>query len=144
MTWRRNGAGSFILPINFYTYIDISGTDTTQWKILKVSIFSFSFISCVSSMHCRSCIMTKYSHLFHLSLKHSTAALSSGTLNRPIQKSITPGLKDNVNHMIVTSIIFLDLDLFRSLDYDTELIVRDSMLVGWDGDYTLASTGIWD
>ena len=37
MTWRRNFAGSYLLPVNFYTYIDISGTDTTQWKILKVS-----------------------------------------------------------------------------------------------------------
>ncbi|KAF8805988.1 amine oxidase catalytic domain-containing protein [Phlegmacium glaucopus] len=35
MTWRRNTAGSFILPVNFYNYIDVSGTDTSQWKILK-------------------------------------------------------------------------------------------------------------
>ena len=41
MTWRRNTAGSFILPVNFYSYIDVSGTDTTQWKILKVRCISF-------------------------------------------------------------------------------------------------------
>ncbi|KAJ3512039.1 hypothetical protein NLJ89_g3755 [Agrocybe chaxingu] len=35
MTWRRNTAGSFILPVNFYQYIDVSGTDPSQWKILK-------------------------------------------------------------------------------------------------------------
>ncbi|CAA7259438.1 unnamed protein product [Cyclocybe aegerita] len=35
MTWRRNTAGSFILPVNFYQYVDFSGTDPSQWKILK-------------------------------------------------------------------------------------------------------------
>ena len=43
ITWRRNTAGSFILPVDFYTYIDLSGTDSSQWKILKVS-FSFFLI----------------------------------------------------------------------------------------------------
>jgi len=38
MTWRRNTAGSFLLPVNFYQYIDISGTDPSKWKILKVSL----------------------------------------------------------------------------------------------------------
>jgi len=36
MTWRRNTAGSYILPVNFYQYIDMSGSDPSQWKILKV------------------------------------------------------------------------------------------------------------
>ena len=67
--------------------------------------------------------MTKYSHLSNPSLKHSTMVLSSATSSRPIPNSIIPGLKGNVNHMIVTLTIFLDLDLFHSLDYDTELIV---------------------
>ncbi|KAH9482139.1 Amiloride-sensitive amine oxidase [copper-containing] [Psilocybe cubensis] len=35
-TWRRNTAGSYLLPVNFYNYIDISGTDPSQWKILKL------------------------------------------------------------------------------------------------------------
>ncbi|KAF9535149.1 copper amine oxidase [Crepidotus variabilis] len=35
VTWRRNTAGSFLLPFNFYQYVDISGTDTSQWKVLK-------------------------------------------------------------------------------------------------------------
>ncbi|PPQ65732.1 hypothetical protein CVT24_011765 [Panaeolus cyanescens] len=36
MTWRRNTAGSFIHPLNFYHYIDISGTDPSKWSILKI------------------------------------------------------------------------------------------------------------
>ncbi|KAF8187204.1 copper amine oxidase [Pholiota molesta] len=35
MTWRRNYAGSYLLPVNFYQYLDVSGTDPSQWKILK-------------------------------------------------------------------------------------------------------------
>lgn len=38
MTWRRNTAGSYILPVNFYQYVDMSGTDSSQWKILKVNL----------------------------------------------------------------------------------------------------------
>ncbi|KAF8815578.1 amine oxidase catalytic domain-containing protein [Phlegmacium glaucopus] len=36
MTWTRNTGGTFLLPVNFYSYVDISGTDRTQWKILKL------------------------------------------------------------------------------------------------------------
>ncbi|KAF9477828.1 amine oxidase catalytic domain-containing protein [Pholiota conissans] len=35
MTWRRNHAGSYLLPVNFYQYLDVSGTDPSQWKVLK-------------------------------------------------------------------------------------------------------------
>ena len=119
MTWRRNTAGSFLLPVSFYNYVDASGTDTTQWKILKVPFF-FS-VHTIYLIHAfSSCIMIKYSHLSNLSLKHSTTVLSNATSSRLILKSIIPGLKDNVNYMIVTSITFLDLDLFHSLDYDSE------------------------
>jgi len=38
MTWRRNTAGSYIVPVNFYQYIHMSGTDPSQWKILKVNL----------------------------------------------------------------------------------------------------------
>ena len=143
MTWRRNVAGSYLLPVSFYMYIDVSGTDTTQWKILKVSFFPPS-VHMIYLIHAFSlCIMTKYSDLPNPSLKHLTTALSSATLSRPILKLIIPGLKDNVKNMIVTLTIFLDLDLFRLLGYDTELIVKDNISAGWDGDYILASTGIW-
>ena len=148
MTWRRNLAGSYILPVNFYTYIDISGTDKTQWKILKVFILSLSclFINHIShslETQYSSCIMTKYSHLSHPLLKHSTTVPLSGTPSRPILKQTIPGLKDIVEHTIATLTIFLDLDLFLSLGYDTELIVRDNTLVGWDGECILAITEIW-
>ncbi|PPR06108.1 hypothetical protein CVT26_005335 [Gymnopilus dilepis] len=36
MTWRRNVAGSWLNPVNFYQYIDTSGTDPGTWKILKI------------------------------------------------------------------------------------------------------------
>jgi hypothetical protein len=88
--------------------------------------------------------MTKYSGLSNPSLKHSTTVLSSAALSSPILKLIIPGLKGNVKNMIVTLTIFLDPDLFRLLGCDTELIVKDNISAGWDGDYILASTGIWD
>lgn len=34
--WRRNVAGTWLHPINFFQYVDVSGTDTSQWKVLKV------------------------------------------------------------------------------------------------------------
>jgi hypothetical protein len=88
--------------------------------------------------------MTKYSGLPNPSLKHSTMVLSLAALSRPILKSIIPGLKGSVGNMIVTLTIFLDLDLFRLLGCDTELIVKDNISAGWDGDCILVSIGIWD
>jgi len=38
MTWRRSTAGSYIVPVNFYQYIHMSGTDPSEWKILKVNL----------------------------------------------------------------------------------------------------------
>ncbi|KAF8120313.1 hypothetical protein EV363DRAFT_1373034 [Boletus edulis] len=35
LSWRRSISGPFLRPLNFYQYIDISGTDTSQWKLLK-------------------------------------------------------------------------------------------------------------
>ncbi|KAG6369484.1 amine oxidase catalytic domain-containing protein [Boletus reticuloceps] len=35
LSWRRSISGPFLHPLNFYQYIDISGTDTSQWKLLK-------------------------------------------------------------------------------------------------------------
>ena len=42
---------SFILPVNFYNSIDVSGTDTTQWKIHKVPFPPSAHIMYISSMH---------------------------------------------------------------------------------------------
>ncbi|KAI0689816.1 amine oxidase catalytic domain-containing protein [Cytidiella melzeri] len=36
VTWRRNVAGPWLHPVNFFQYIDISGADPTQWKLLKL------------------------------------------------------------------------------------------------------------
>ena len=50
--WRRNIGGAYLQSVAFYNYIDISGTDTTQWKILKVYFFvlfssSFLYLTCL-------------------------------------------------------------------------------------------------
>ncbi|KAF9234360.1 copper amine oxidase [Melanogaster broomeanus] len=34
--WRRNAPGPYLHPLNLYQYIDISGTDPSLWKILKI------------------------------------------------------------------------------------------------------------
>ena len=36
ISWRRNVAGTWLHPINFFMYIDTTGTDIEQWKLLKV------------------------------------------------------------------------------------------------------------
>jgi primary-amine oxidase len=38
ISWKINGPGSWILPINFYTYVDSSGSDPSQWQVLKVTL----------------------------------------------------------------------------------------------------------
>ncbi|KIJ69836.1 hypothetical protein HYDPIDRAFT_104468 [Hydnomerulius pinastri MD-312] len=34
--WRRNAPGPYLHPLNLYQYVDISGTDPSQWKQLKI------------------------------------------------------------------------------------------------------------
>ncbi|KAJ3554483.1 hypothetical protein NM688_g3086 [Phlebia brevispora] len=36
ISWRRKVAGSWLHPVGFYVYIDCSGTDENQWKVLKL------------------------------------------------------------------------------------------------------------
>ncbi|KAI0696783.1 amine oxidase catalytic domain-containing protein [Cytidiella melzeri] len=36
IAWRKNVAGPWLHPINFFQYVDISGTDPKQWKVLKI------------------------------------------------------------------------------------------------------------
>ncbi|TFK55964.1 amine oxidase catalytic domain-containing protein [Heliocybe sulcata] len=36
LSWRRNVAGPWLHPVNFFQYIDMSGTDPAQWKLLKI------------------------------------------------------------------------------------------------------------
>jgi len=43
MTWRQNKAGSFLLPVGFYQYVDMSGTDPGEWKVLKIIYHNQSF-----------------------------------------------------------------------------------------------------
>ncbi|KAF9004303.1 copper amine oxidase [Cyathus striatus] len=35
ITWRLNKAGSYLLPVGLYMYIDIGGTDTNLWSVRK-------------------------------------------------------------------------------------------------------------
>ncbi|TFK32677.1 amine oxidase catalytic domain-containing protein [Crucibulum laeve] len=48
VTWRHNKPGPYLLPVGFYQYVDISGTDASQWKILKVVYNHQSFPSTAS------------------------------------------------------------------------------------------------
>ncbi|KAI0091340.1 amine oxidase catalytic domain-containing protein [Irpex rosettiformis] len=36
VSWRKNVAGPWLHPVNFFQYIDISGADPKQWKLLKL------------------------------------------------------------------------------------------------------------
>ncbi|EIW55896.1 amine oxidase catalytic domain-containing protein [Trametes versicolor FP-101664 SS1] len=36
VSWRRNIAGPWLHPVNFFQYVDFSGTDPSQWKLLKL------------------------------------------------------------------------------------------------------------
>jgi hypothetical protein len=36
VSWRRNVPGPWIHPINFFQYVDVSGSDPNQYKLLKV------------------------------------------------------------------------------------------------------------
>ncbi|EAU82653.2 copper amine oxidase [Coprinopsis cinerea okayama7 len=47
-TWRWDVPGSFLHPINFYTYFDMSGTDTSQWQVVKV-VYHDQFFPSVES-----------------------------------------------------------------------------------------------
>ncbi|ESK96748.1 copper amine oxidase [Moniliophthora roreri MCA 2997] len=36
VSWRRNVPGSWLHPLKFFQYFDMSGTDTSQWALLKI------------------------------------------------------------------------------------------------------------
>lgn len=36
VSWRRNIPGPWLHPVNFFQYVDFSGSDPAQWKLLKV------------------------------------------------------------------------------------------------------------
>lgn len=38
VAWRRSVPGPWLHPLNLFLYVDISGTDPSQWKLLKVSL----------------------------------------------------------------------------------------------------------
>lgn len=45
VSWKVNAPGSWLLPSNLYTYVDSSGTDPSQWSVLKVVYHNQSFTS---------------------------------------------------------------------------------------------------
>ena len=144
MTWRYNNAGSFILPVSFYNYIDFPGTDTTNSMEGPQGTFSPFRSHYIYLIHAfSSCIMTKVFPSVQPFAKHLARVLSSTTPIRSIPMLIIPGLEGDVNYMIVTLTIFLDLDLFHSPDYDTELIERDNDIsAGWDVSWLQPRYGI--
>ena len=44
VSWRRNVAGPWLHPVNFFMYVDTTGTDPEQWKLLKVHWLCFSVL----------------------------------------------------------------------------------------------------
>ncbi|KAI1798357.1 amine oxidase catalytic domain-containing protein [Ganoderma leucocontextum] len=36
ISWRRNVAGPWLHPVNFFMYVDATGTDPEKWKLLKI------------------------------------------------------------------------------------------------------------
>lgn len=36
VSWRRNVPGPWLHPVNFFQYVDFSGSDERQWKLLKI------------------------------------------------------------------------------------------------------------
>ncbi|KIY43143.1 amine oxidase catalytic domain-containing protein [Fistulina hepatica ATCC 64428] len=36
ITWYKNAAGSWLLPVGFWQYVDMTGTDTATWRVLKI------------------------------------------------------------------------------------------------------------
>ena len=36
VSWRANMPGPWLHPVNFFQYIDFTGTDPAHWKVLKV------------------------------------------------------------------------------------------------------------
>ena len=43
VSWRKNLPGPWLHPVNFFQYVDFSGTDTEQWKLLKVRLAQITF-----------------------------------------------------------------------------------------------------
>ncbi|KAH9832077.1 amine oxidase catalytic domain-containing protein [Rhodofomes roseus] len=36
INWRRNVAGPYLHPVGFFLYVDMTGTDSNEWKLLKI------------------------------------------------------------------------------------------------------------
>ena len=139
MTWRRNNAESFILLVDFHNYNDASGTDTTQRKDPQVTFYP------VCSHHIsHPSFQLEYHDQAFPSVqsfsKHSAmpVVLSSATPSRPIPTLIIPGLKRDVNYIIVTLNIVLDQVCFiRWITMQNRRL--DGMYLGFNRDMGLIS-----
>ena len=108
MTWRRD----------YLFYQSFSTTISMFWEQIQLN-GRFSRYPFFFSAHT---IYLIYAFSSYITTKYSIRPimiLSSATPSRPIPKLIIPGLK-NINYITVTITVFLDLDLFHSLDYDRE------------------------
>jgi primary-amine oxidase len=56
VSWEQLAPGSWLLPINFYQYIDMSGTDPSKWSVLKVGLFSAESPSSEVLTVCQGCV----------------------------------------------------------------------------------------
>lgn len=78
VTWRHNTAGSYLQPVGFYQYVDMCGTDPSQWKVLKVS--TFKQVNSRSDAHQREKVV--YNHQIFPSTESFLVAFHDGTLKR--------------------------------------------------------------
>ncbi|CCM06294.1 uncharacterized protein FIBRA_08545 [Fibroporia radiculosa] len=70
INWRRNVPGMYLHPVGFFMYVDMSGTDPSQWKLLKIV----------------------YNHQVFSSVDEFLAVYHNGTLRR------LPARPDNIDY----------------------------------------------
>jgi primary-amine oxidase len=96
LIWRRNTPGSYLQVVGFFQYIDISGTDPSQWKTLKVRPSNKWNSTWLLTNVNRSCTITKYSIAQSRSWPHSTTERLKVSPLHLTNLPIFPGVQENV------------------------------------------------
>ncbi|PSR74267.1 hypothetical protein PHLCEN_2v10011 [Hermanssonia centrifuga] len=91
ISWRRNLPGPWLHPVNFFQYVDFSGTDPEQWKLIKVAKLILYPSDYFDVAFCRSSIIIRSSLTLSLSSKPTTTALSESYPHVPIKLPIPSG-----------------------------------------------------
>jgi primary-amine oxidase len=89
MQWQRNTAGRHLQPVGFFQYFDVTGTDPSQWKLLKACTFKNVHSHLIT--HRRQKMV--YNHQIFHSIESFLDAFHNGTLKRlPPRPDISPDL----------------------------------------------------